>query len=352
MHGPYQLEYARLRLLFKHPFGTAHGTRDGTDAVFVRLSGPDVQGYGEATLPPYVDEGPEDVIKSLKSIDIQTFMGALMKRQFDPDPALRGIGPAARAALSTAGYDLMARAGSISVAEYLSTASGSNSGAFSTVTLALGSVANIEQNISQLPQSGCLKIKLGGENDRERLRRVQACDNRPLFLDANQGWTDVAQALRILEVIDPARLLGVEQPFGKDRWDLHAKLQTMLGVPVYADESIQGPEDLERAVGVFEGVNIKLMKCGGLDVALAMAKRAKELGLEVMLGCMSESSLGCSAMAQLQGMARVVDLDGPWLIKNDPFTGLGLEEHGLTLSGSVGLGVELQSELDWIPVGA
>ena len=353
MNGPYRLDYARYRLLFRHPFGTAHGLRDGTDAVFVRLTGPAGIGYGEAALPPYVEETQDSVISVIRSIDIEQLVPHYMKRSFQPEQgALVTVSPAARAAVSTAVLDYLSRRAGSSVGGYLAPSMPAKTWALTSVTLGHGSLSDIEQRISELPSSSLIKVKLGGPDDIATLKTVQGCDPRPLFLDANQGWTGLGQALRVLEAVEPARLHSVEQPFGKDRWDLHAALQAELDVPVYGDESIQGMDDLERAVGVFRGVNIKLMKCGGLDVALHMAERAKELGLLVMLGCMSESSLGCAAMAQLQALAHILDLDGPWLLRNDPFSGLTLAVGGMGIRSELGLGVDLISTLDWHPIGA
>jgi L-Ala-D/L-Glu epimerase len=181
---------------------------------------------------------------------------------------------------------------------------------------------------------------------------VQACDHRPLLIDANQGWHSVDQAMDILEAVEMGRLAGIEQPFPKDRWDLHRELKSRIEAPLFGDESIQGIEELERAPEAFTGVNIKLMKCGGMDVAIGMSIRARELGLKVMFGSMSESSLGCAAMAQLQDHADVLDLDGPWLLANDPFTGLRMGPGRMTVEDRFGCGVSLEAELDWHPVGA
>ncbi len=222
------------------------------------------------------------------------------------------------------------------------------------VTLGHSQLGDIPLKLKELPETGLLKVKLGSLDDEGTLGLVKSMDDRPLFLDANQGWTGVDQAMRAIETAGEDRVIGLEQPFAKDRWDLHAHLRKLTKVPIYADESIQGKADLERATESFDGVNLKLMKCGGLDIANEMASRARELGLKVMLGSMSESSLGCGAMAQLAGMANLLDLDGPWLIKNDPFQGLRMEDGRLVADGIVGTGIELKSNapLNWVQIGA
>lgn len=221
------------------------------------------------------------------------------------------------------------------------------------VTLGHTEVADIEAKLKELPRTDVLKVKLGAANDLIVLDAVKSLDNRLLFLDANQGWTRLDQALEAYERAGADRVIGLEQPFAKDRWDLHKQLRDRIQAPVYGDESIQGPEDLERAPEVFSGVNLKLMKCGGLDIAGEMAERARELGLQVMLGSMSESSLGCAAMATLQHRADLVDLDGPWLISNDPFEGMVMEQGRLRVASGANYGVELRApcRLELDPIG-
>ncbi|MBX2972908.1 MAG: hypothetical protein KF797_07390 [Flavobacteriales bacterium] len=346
-----ELALARYRLLFKYPFGTAHGLRDGTDAVFVRLTQDGVHGYGEAALPPYLKYDQNAVIQ-----DIISFY---LNHKFDIEhdtldlASLDALCPPARAAFHVAYIDLNNSQLSRCIgSEFV--ALRDSPMAQSMVTLGHSEVDDIELKLSELPNAAILKVKLGAPNDMDVIRRLKELDARKLFLDANQGWTEIGQAEAALHAVGVDRVIGLEQPFAKDRWDLHKALKDRSGVPVYGDESIQGPEDLERAPEAFDGVNLKLMKCGGLDVAAQMAARARELGLKVMLGSMSESSLGCGAMLALGGMAELLDLDGPWLIRNDPFQGLRMEQGQLVLDGAAGIGVEPRSgfPLEFDPIGA
>ena len=217
------------------------------------------------------------------------------------------------------------------------------------VTLGHTDPSEIASKLKELPNSKLLKVKLGSHFDKAALEALLDLDDRPFFLDANQGWSSVEQALEAIALVGVSRVRGIEQPFPKDRWDLHRELKRRTEVPVFGDESIQDLADLEQAAEAFSGVNLKLMKCGGLDRALKMARRAKELGLEVMLGSMSESTLGCGAMAALNGRADLADLDGPWLIQNDPFQGLSMINGELKVSEGYGIGVRPRNgfDLDW-----
>lgn len=347
------LSIARYRLLFCEPFGTAHGLRKGTDSVFVRLERDGLLGHGEATLPPYVNETQASVVQLLGSPELKNVLireGVGLAELLDSDPWRAS--PGARAAVQCAYNELLIK-GSNAIH---SSDPDDRRIARCMVTLGSGEPAAYASRIAALPAGfPVLKVKLGGPFDLAILREVCDHDERPLLLDANQGWRSVDQALLALDAAGAGRVIALEQPFPKDRWDLHAALGKRTKALVIADESIQGPDDLERAPGVFGGVNLKLMKCGGLDVARSMAERARELGMQVMLGSMSESSLGCAAMLSLAGLADLLDLDGPWLLSNDPFEGMELCEGQLrtTVTGA-GYGVQerMPRLLEWYPIGA
>lgn len=343
-----ELAIARYRLLFKHPFGTAHGLRDGTDSVFVRLADGDQVGFGEATLPPYLNETQDTVIQEIRSNSLNVFISEANCSNRLPFPDDLALSSPARASLTTAYYDLIAKQLSIGISEILEVGR-CRSRPETMVTLGHTDPSEIASKLKELPNSKLLKVKLGSHFDKAALEALLDLDDRPFFLDANQGWSSVEQALEAIALVGVSRVRGIEQPFPKDRWDLHRELKRRTEVPVFGDESIQDLADLEQAAEAFSGVNLKLMKCGGLDRALKMARRAKELGLEVMLGSMSESTLGCGAMAALNGCADLADLDGPWLIQNDPFQGLSMINGELKVSEGYGIGVRPRNgfDLDW-----
>ena len=337
---------APYRLKFKRPFGTAHGFRDGTDCVFVKLERQGVIGRGEATLPPYVKETPASVIADLESVRLEDVAAGNFK--LDPKRS-----PAARAALSTAYFDLIAKEKGIPVKELLQTEPIGNEQRSDLITLGITDPEKIIEELHQLPPFNALKVKLNGEQDEATLRKVIENDHRPILIDANQAWGSVEHALRMIEVAGTDRLLGIEQPFPVDRRDLQAELSGRTTITVYGDESIKDLDDLDRTAGSFSGINVKLMKCGGLDRAAELIRSAKEHGMKVMLGSMSESSLGCGALLQMAGGVDLIDLDGPWLIANDPFAGIELWNGQLVLVSSLGSGITERSPslLNWTPIG-
>lgn len=349
-HMPLRLSYAPYRLLFKHPFETSHGVRDGTDSIFIRIEEHGLSGYGEVTLPPYLEEKPRAVIDRLLRIE--------RSHLIDPEACLAHLNEekawgkheqGCRAGLYSAWIDLVSMKQQVAVAQMLNVVKLKN--ALTMVTIGITPVAEVESTLQDLPKSDVLKVKMNGPGSIPMLKAVLQADARPVFLDANQGLNAKIEAEELLRTAGK-RLVAIEQPFKQKDNELQRRFQEGTTTVVYGDESIQGLNDLELAKGRFKGVNIKLMKCGGLDRAKTMADRAKELGMNVMLGSMSESSLGCTAMAHLAGQADLVDLDGPWLIKNDPFEGMGMRNGKLLMPDRPGIGAVLKAELGFNPICA
>jgi L-alanine-DL-glutamate epimerase-like enolase superfamily enzyme len=190
-------------------------------------------------------------------------------------------------------------------------------------TIAIAEPAEMARLAVEAARYPILKLKLGSDDDSARLAAVRAA--RPdarLRVDANAGWS-AEEAVARLRHLERYELEMVEQPTAKHDIAGMGYVQAHTDLPIVADESVQSLADLEAlaAAGV-RGINLKLMKVGGLAPGVAMLRRARELGLKVMLGCMIETSLGTTAMAHLAGLADWLDLDAPLLIADDPFEGL------------------------------
>ncbi|MFZ1694365.1 MAG: enolase C-terminal domain-like protein [Flavobacteriales bacterium] len=338
-----RIKVCPYRLLFKHPFGTAHGLRDGTDALFVQVEEDGTTGHGEITLPPYVQETVSGARQRLRSI--------AHARSWTLEELLQGLdmladlkdSPATRAGLHSALIDALARKNGQSVAEQLGIAGRQN--AATVMTIGICTPDEAIERLHEFPPGISLKLKAGDPLSISRISAVIESADARILIDGNKGLKSVSEAARILDAVPSDRLIGIEQPFGTEHDEWNRDLNKDSGALVIADESLQGIQDLERVAEFFDAVNIKLMKCGGLDRAAELAMRADALDLRVMLGCMSESSLGCGTMAQLASEAQILDLDGPWLLKNDPWEGLRVEHGGLVLEHGYGVGVEPQARL-------
>ena len=177
------------------------------------------------------------------------------------------------------------------------------------------------------------------EGDRAIVEAIRAETDKPLTIDANQGWRDRSEALRMIEWLAGRNVLFIEQPMPKERLDDTAWLRERSPLPLVADESVQRLADVRRCHGVFHGINIKLMKCTGLREAREMIAVARALDLKVMLGCMTETSCAISAAAQLAPLVEWADLDGALLIANDVFAGATIDAGRIQLPVTPGIGV-------------
>jgi len=196
-----------------------------------------------------------------------------------------------------------------------------------------------EAKVAEAASYPILKVKLGSPGDVDNLRRVRVRFKGTIFVDANQAW-DAREAVRVLRSIEALDIAQVEQPVPAGDLDGLRWVRDRIGIPLIADESVHLARDIPALVGRVDGINIKMMKCGGIREGLRMIHAARAHGLRVMLGSMVESSLALSQAAQLAPLADALDLDGHWLLADDPFDGAPQERGRIVLSERPGLGVE------------
>ncbi|HCV42102.1 MAG TPA: dipeptide epimerase, partial [Bacteroidetes bacterium] len=202
----------------------------------------------------------------------------------------------------------------------------------------------VRQKVKEAEPYKILKVKLGGDNDMEMIDTIREVTDKPIRVDVNQGWKDKSYALKMIEWLATKSIEFVEQPMPKEMVEEQVWLTERSPMPIIADESVVRLSDLRRAWGVFHGINIKLMKCTGMYEAHEMVLLARELGLKVMLGCMTETSCAISAAAQLSPLVDYADLDGALLIKNDPFQGATIDNGRILMPQGPGIGaVRIQS---------
>ncbi len=197
----------------------------------------------------------------------------------------------------------------------------------------------VQEKTRQAAAYPILKIKLGSPGDRELITAVRRVTDKPIRVDANEGWTDKEQAVRTIAWLQAQNVAFIEQPMPAAMLDETAWLRQRVELPLVADEAVLTAADIPALAGVYDGVNIKLMKAGGLQEAVAMIHTARAAGLKVMLGCMIESSVAIAAAAHISPLADWADLDGNLLIGDDPFVGVGVIDGKLTLNDQPGLGV-------------
>lgn len=330
---PYELE-------LKHAFTIASGSRTTTPVMLTEIERDGITGYGEASMPPYLGESHDTVGSFLSKVDLSQFHNPFLIE--DILSYIDGIAKgnyAAKASIDIALHDLVGklmgqpwfRLWGLNTANIPDT----------SYTIGIDKPEFVKQKTREALSYNLLKVKLGGENDKQMIKSVREVTKKPLCVDVNQGWADKHEALDMVHWLKEKGIVFVEQPMSKKAIDDLGWLTENSPLPIIADEAVQTVSDVKSAFGIYSGINIKLMKCGGMRAAHQMATIARGLGMKVMVGCMIETSCAVTAVAQLTPMADWVDLDGNLLIKNDVFEGLKIDEDGsVVLSGRPGIGVQ------------
>lgn len=208
----------------------------------------------------------------------------------------------------------------------------------SSLSIGLCDWPAMERKLEEASGFPVLKIKMGVEGDIDMLRRIRQRTDKRITVDANSGWTRELAARRVAELAE-LDVEMVEQPLVADDLEGFHQLRQISRIPIFADESICVSADVARFAGAIDGVNVKLAKTGGIAEALRVIATARAHGLAVMIGCMVESSLGITSAAHLAPLADHLDLDGHWLVAEDPYSGVGGGAGRLELPVSPGLGV-------------
>lgn len=216
----------------------------------------------------------------------------------------------------------------------------------STYTIGISSLEELESKLLEAEKFPILKIKLGGDDDLAMMCKIRELTNKPLRIDANEGWKNPKYALKMAEKMVEFGVEIIEQPLSSTDKEGLIAFRKESPIPVCADESCEGLEDLNYLADAFDIINIKLMKIGSVLGGLKLSRDAQAKGLEIMVGCMLESSLAIAAGAIIGTTANYADLDGHALLKHMPFSSLNTNtDFAITLPETAGLGVQLESSL-------
>lgn len=337
-----QLTHEPLELQTIFEFRIAHGSRRAHRNAVVRLRHDGLEGVGEAAPSHYYGETYETVEAALAEwaphLGDDPFALEAIERRLDS--ALQGQS-AARAAVDMALHDWMGKKLGVPVWKLFGL--DPSRAPKSCVTLGMASPEEMERKLETVRDFPIIKVKLGAPGDVENLKRIRAGYKGKLQVDANTAW-NAADAVQVLEKIEPLQIELVEQPVPRGDLDGLRWVRERSPIPVFADEACHHLADIAKLAGRVDGVNLKIMKTGGLREMHRMIHAARAHGMKVMLGSMIESSLALSAAAQLAPLVDYLDLDGHWLLRDDPFAGAPRERGDITLSATPGLGVT--------PVGA
>jgi L-alanine-DL-glutamate epimerase-like enolase superfamily enzyme len=322
-------------LTLRTPFRLSRGTSTTRRNVVVEIEHDGVVGRGEAAPLPRYGESAESATAALLAMaeglgDVRAFA----------EEAGRLTVPgqnAAAAAFDAALHDLAARRLGIPVRELLGI--GRRPLAPTSWTIGVDPIPEALEKVAAAAHFEVLKLKMGVDGDMELLRALRGATAQAIRVDANEGWSLEGARERCAELAE----LGVElieQPLPWDQLDAMRELKKVSTLPLIADESLHHAGDIPKLADCFDGINVKLAKCGGIAPALRLIATARAHGLKILLGCMIESSLGIAAALAIAPLVDWIDLDGSLLVADDPFTGLTLEGGRLLLPTGPGLGVE------------
>ncbi|MGF1636284.1 MAG: dipeptide epimerase [Cyclobacteriaceae bacterium] len=334
-----QLIFHPYNLKLRHTFTISRESHDVQPALVVELKHKGHSGYGESTSNPYYKITVQSMTDALSDhrLAIESFewdepsqLWDFLKPHFEDNMF-------ALCALDQAAHDLWGKLHGKAVYEMWGL--DPQKAPITNYTIGIDSISKMVEKLREVPWP-IYKIKLGTDDDLKIVEELRKHTDAVFRIDANCAWT----ASQTIEYAPKLKKMGVEfieQPMPAHALDEMKEVYKKSALPLIADESCIVPEDVEKCHGAFHGINIKLTKCGGLTPARRMIDTAKRLGLKLMVGCMTESTVGISALAQLCPLLDYVDMDGPLLLASDIATGVELHPKGLRYAKVPGTGVEL-----------
>jgi L-alanine-DL-glutamate epimerase-like enolase superfamily enzyme len=315
-----KLRYYPYNIELKEQFRISHNSRKSTPAILVEIEQDGLIGYGEASLPPYISENQLSVSNFLKTVNLGPFNNPNdINKIIDYVNSISDCNYAAKAAIDIALHDLLGKF--LKKPLYKLLHINKKEKIYSSFTIGISEPGEIKRKIKNASGFKFFKIKLGTQDDKANILEIRKITDKPLYVDVNQGWSDKYFALDMINWLSERNVILIEQPFPKNKIEDSQWLMERTPLPIIADESVQSLQDIEIIKELYSGINIKLMKAGGIRTALKMITRARELNLKIMLGCMTETSCAITAASHLSPLADWIDLDGAELISNDIFKG-------------------------------
>ena len=334
-----KVSYKTFNLPFKYPFTISKGTKTHQPTFIVELEYFGIKGYGEAPAISYYNIPVEKMIEDLerKRMFVEKFSFTDPERYWHYLHHLFPMNSFLVCALDMAGWDLYGKLKRKQLHNLwnLDTAKAP----LTDYTIGIDTIEIMVKKMEEKPWP-VYKIKVGTEGDIEMVAALRNRSNAIFRVDANAGWT-LEQALHKIPLLKDLGVEFVEQPLAKDDWDGMKVLFEKSPLPLFADESCVAEADVLKCENHFHGVNIKLTKCSGITPARRMIKQARDLNMQVMVGCMNESAVGTAAIAQLAPMLDYVDMDGPLLLAEDTASGVTFEDGKIIYNQGPGIGIEI-----------
>jgi len=334
-----QASYISYHLELKHPFAIARFSRTSTPVLLLKLSHQNVEGYGEASMVPYLGENYHSAGLFLQKVDWNRFTHpfnfAEIVSYLD---SLEAGNPAIKAAIDIALNDINGKILQRPCYEIYQADPARMP--VTSYTIGIDRAEVLKEKVADAKDFKVLKIKLGSVNDKELIQTIRSVSDLPLYVDANQGWPDRGKAIELIYWLHDQGTVFIEQPMDKNDLDGNAWLTGRSPIPILADEAVQRLGDIDKVKGAYHGINVKLMKSGGMYEAHQMILKARSYDMKVLIGCMSETSVATLAGIALAPLCDWVDLDGPYLTKNNPFTAPEMQNGKYKTEDLPGLGLK------------
>jgi L-alanine-DL-glutamate epimerase-like enolase superfamily enzyme len=330
--------YFPFNLRFRHPFTISKGTKTHQPTLIVELEAFGKKGYGEAPAITYYNITVEKMMEDLerKKTFVEKFAFTEPDRYWHYLHHLLPNNPFLVCALDMAAWDLYGKMKGQPLKEIWKGDESKNP--LTDYTIGIDTTEKMVAKLKEKPWP-IYKIKVGTMDDIVNVRTLRENTDAILRVDANAGW-DLNTALTIIPQLKELGVEYIEQPLAKDNWEGMKELYKKSPLPLFADEACVFEQDVEKCKDHFHGINIKLTKCSGITPALRMIKRARELDLQVMVGCMNESTVGSAAIAHLLPLIDHADMDGPLLLAEDVASGITYDYGRVSYSGKAGLGID------------
>jgi len=335
-----QLSVQNFELPLKNPFTISRYTVTIQKTVIVSITDGNYVGYGEATVNPYYNSTIESLEASARSV---TAILEALEENIHPAKLWKLLEPKlkdnyfALCAIDGAYWDLYAKQQQKPLRRFWSEYD--HELPKTNFTIGIDSLDVMKSKIKETPWP-IYKIKLGTKNDIEIIQSLRKITNAIFRVDANCAWT-VEETLENAKMLQKLNVEFIEQPLQADNWEGMKVLKEKSVLPIIADESCQKLSDVQKCAEVFHGINIKLMKCGGITPALEMIHIAKAKQLKIMVGCMTESSIGISNLTQLAPLLDYIDADGALLLQSDIAKGVTFDDGTIIFAAGNGSGAFL-----------
>ncbi len=336
----FKIEIQPLNLSLKRRFTISRGSRDEVKNVLVKVYCDGITGMGEAAPNHRYDESQQSAIRFLTDFDGYETENAydislLVRKMNDHAPGEY----AAKAGLEMAVYDWIGK--KLNIPLYRLLQAPGRTGPRTTYTFGIDKLDVLNEKVEEAGPYPLLKIKLGTDYDKEIIKTVRELTDKPVLVDANEGWSTVDHALDMVTFLEKQNVYVIEQPMPAACIKEMQELKLKSGIPLIADESITGRESLQELSSQFHGINIKLMKTGAISTSLKIIHQARKVGLQVMVGCMIESAIADTATALVALWADYADVDGHLLVTESPVKGIEVLPQGhIQLKDLPGLGFE------------